>query len=92
MIPREKYRNLAKQLPKRPGKVSIFIIKKPFEKLFPNASAPAIDLLRKLLTFDASKRITIDEALRHPYLSALHFPDDEVILFYIKIQPMSVPV
>ncbi len=38
----------------------------------------AIDLLRKLLTFDASKRITVEEALRHPFLSSLHFPDDEV--------------
>jgi len=74
-IPREKYRKIAKSLPKRPGK--------PFEKLFPNASNLAIDLLKKLLTFDASKRITVEEALRHPYLSALHFPDDE---------PVSVPV
>lgn len=43
----------------------------------------AIDLLRKLMTFDANQRITIDDALKHPYLSALHFPDDE---------PLSVPV
>jgi serine/threonine protein kinase len=75
MIPREKYRLLAKQLPRRPGK--------QFEKLFPTASPMAIDLLRKLLTFDASKRITVEEALRHPFLSSLHFPDDE---------PLSVPV
>lgn len=46
----------------------------------------AIDLLRKLLTFEASKRITIDEALRHPYLSALHFPDDEVFtITYVSL-------
>jgi serine/threonine protein kinase len=41
----------------------------------------AIDLLKKLLTFDAAKRITVEEALRHPYLSALHCPDDEVYHF-----------
>jgi hypothetical protein len=29
------------------------------------------------MTFNANQRITIEEALRHPYLSALHFPDDE---------------
>jgi len=34
-------------------------------------------LLKKLLTFDPTKRITVDEALKHPYLSALHCPDDE---------------
>jgi mitogen-activated protein kinase 1/3 len=43
----------------------------------------AIDLLRKLLTFDPSKRITVEEALRHPFLASLHYPDDE---------PVSVPV
>lgn len=70
MIPREKYKMMAKGLPKRPGK--------ELSKLFPNASNQAIDLLKKFLTFDASKRITVEEALRHPYLSALHYPDDEV--------------
>lgn len=72
MIPREKYKMMAKGLPRRPGK--------DFNKLFPNASNQAVDLLRKLLTFDASKRITVEEALKHPYLSALHCPDDEVIV------------
>lgn len=38
----------------------------------------AIDLLRKLLTFDFTKRITVEEALQHPYLAELHFPEDEV--------------
>jgi mitogen-activated protein kinase 1/3 len=30
-----------------------------------------------MLTFDPKKRITVDEALKHPYMSQLHFPDDE---------------
>lgn len=38
----------------------------------------AIDLLNKLLEFDPSKRITVEEALAHPYLSAYHDEDDEV--------------
>ena len=37
----------------------------------------AVDLLRKMLTFDPKIRITVDDALEHPYLSALHCPDDE---------------
>ena len=40
-----------KSLPKRPGK--------PFEKFLPHASPLAIDLLKKLLTFDYNNRITI---------------------------------
>ena len=39
----------------------------------------ALDLLKKLLIFDPTKRITVDEALRHPYLKALHCIEDEVI-------------
>jgi serine/threonine protein kinase len=30
------------------------------------------------LEFDPSKRITVEEALAHPYLSAYHDEDDEV--------------
>eukprot|EP01064_Diplonema_japonicum_P037502 TRINITY_DN8782_c0_g1_i1.p1 TRINITY_DN8782_c0_g1~~TRINITY_DN8782_c0_g1_i1.p1 ORF type:complete len:535 (+),score=117.95 TRINITY_DN8782_c0_g1_i1:71-1606(+) len=37
----------------------------------------AIDLLDKLLIFNPEKRITVEEALCHPFLSALHDEDDE---------------
>ena len=30
-----------------------------------------------MLTYDPEDRITVKEALEHPYLKALHFPDDE---------------
>mmetsp|Transcript_23828 Transcript_23828/g.18187 ORF Transcript_23828/g.18187 Transcript_23828/m.18187 type:complete len:93 (-) Transcript_23828:2-280(-) len=30
-----------------------------------------------MLVFDPSKRITIEEALKHPYLASLHQPEDE---------------
>lgn len=30
-----------------------------------------------MLSFDPTKRMTIDEALAHPYMSQLHFPEDE---------------
>ncbi|KAI8983708.1 MAP kinase [Pilobolus umbonatus] len=51
----------------------------PFENLYPNANPLAIDLLNKLLEFDPSKRINVEEALSHPYLSAYHDEDDEPI-------------
>ncbi|CEI89175.1 Putative CMGC/MAPK protein kinase [Rhizopus microsporus] len=51
----------------------------PFENLYPRANPLAIDLLNKLLEFDPSKRITVEEALAHPYLSAYHDEDDEPV-------------
>lgn len=56
-------------LPRRKGK--------DFSTIFKGANPDAIDLIKRMLTFDPLKRITIDEALAHPYMSQLHFPDDE---------------
>lgn len=42
-----------------------------------NASREAIDFLEKSLTFDPKKRMTVEEALAHPYLEAYHDPTDE---------------
>ena len=41
---------------------------------FPDANADAIGLLSKMLTLDPARRITVDQALEHPYLSSLHDP------------------
>lgn len=45
---------------------------KDFSKIFAFADSQAIDLLKKLLIFDPEKRITVTEALAHPYLADLH--------------------
>lgn len=52
-------RRYMQQMPRRP--------RIPFSTLFPTASPLAIDLLEKMLVFDPTKRISIDDALRHPY-------------------------
>lgn len=38
----------------------------------------ALDLLDKMLTFNPHKRITVEEALAHPYLEQYYDPADEV--------------
>ena len=46
-----------------------------FEKYFGinhGASANAVDLLKKMLKFNPNKRISVDEAMQHSYLKALH--------------------
>ncbi|KZS98227.1 mitogen-activated protein kinase [Sistotremastrum niveocremeum HHB9708] len=53
--------------------------KKPFSQIFPNASPLAVDFLTKTLTFDPKKRLTVEEALAHPYLEAYHDPEDEPV-------------
>ena len=50
-----------------------------FSQLYPNASPLAIDLLEKLLNFDPAARITVEEALAHPYLKSYHEEDDEPV-------------
>ena len=52
--------------------------KKTFFKGQENYPNPlAIDLLEKLLAFDPTLRITVEDALAHPYLESMHDPDDE---------------
>jgi serine/threonine protein kinase len=46
--------------------------KKPFHIIYPKASPLALDLLDKMLVFNPHSRITIDDALAHPYLKQLH--------------------
>ncbi|KAL3667447.1 hypothetical protein V7S43_007669 [Phytophthora oleae] len=43
--------------------------------LFPNANPEGLDLLWKMLVFDVEKRITVEEALRHPYL-AMYYDEE----------------
>uniref|UniRef100_A0A2P2JPR7 Mitogen-activated protein kinase n=2 Tax=Rhizophora mucronata TaxID=61149 RepID=A0A2P2JPR7_RHIMU len=45
-----------------------------FSQLYPHADPLAIDLLQRMLVFDPSKRITVTEALLHPYMSGLYTP------------------
>ncbi|KAL1818942.1 hypothetical protein DCAR_0415173 [Daucus carota subsp. sativus] len=59
------------QLPRHP--------RQSLRQLYPQVHPLAIDLIDKMLTFDPSKRITVEEALAHPYLARLHDIADEPV-------------
>jgi mitogen-activated protein kinase 1/3 len=65
----EKAKRFMRKLPNKP------VI--PMRKQFPTATPEAVDLLGKMLQIHPKKRITVDDALRHPFLAQLHSPDDE---------------
>ena len=66
-IPKNK--EFIQSLPRRKGK--------DFNTIFKGANPDAIDLLKKMLTYDPMKRITVDQAIAHPYMAQLHCPEDE---------------
>ncbi|XP_008790283.1 mitogen-activated protein kinase homolog MMK2-like [Phoenix dactylifera] len=67
----ENARRYVRQLPQYP--------KQNFSVRFPSMSPGAVDLLERMLVFDPSKRITVDEALCHPYVASLHDINDEPV-------------
>jgi serine/threonine protein kinase len=45
--------------------------------MFPNANPEGLDLLWKMLVFDVDKRISVKDALKHPYLAAYYDEEKE---------------
>ena len=54
-----------------------FMPKISFQRLFPQANPDALDLLDRMLAFDPSSRITVEDALEHKYLHIWHDASDE---------------
>ncbi|CAJ1011717.1 Protein kinase domain/Protein tyrosine kinase, putative [Leishmania naiffi] len=48
---------------------------------YPNASVEALDLLRRMLVFNPKQRITVLQAMRHPFLNQLHDDADDSITY-----------
>eukprot|EP00486_Rosalina_sp_Unknown_P016544 CAMPEP_0201595050 /NCGR_PEP_ID=MMETSP0190_2-20130828/192180_1 /ASSEMBLY_ACC=CAM_ASM_000263 /TAXON_ID=37353 /ORGANISM="Rosalina sp." /LENGTH=331 /DNA_ID=CAMNT_0048054905 /DNA_START=1098 /DNA_END=2093 /DNA_ORIENTATION=- len=65
----EKARKYLRNLPQRK--------KKNLKRMFPGADKHALDLMTQLLKFDVDKRITVDQALEHPYLKPVRDPAHE---------------
>ncbi|XP_012674477.2 mitogen-activated protein kinase 7 isoform X2 [Clupea harengus] len=66
----------------------------PLSKLYPQAEPTALDLLGAMLRFDPRERMSVCQALEHPYLGKYHDTDDEPICvpafdFEFDRQPMG---
>src|SRR3546814_3454425 len=48
-------------------------------EMFPNMGPNARDLLASMFNFDATKRCTADDALRHPYIADFYLPEDDIV-------------
>jgi len=57
--------------------------KKSFGSFFANASESALDFLRKLLVFNPGQRLTIEQALKHPYVEQFSSPEEEIVCDHI---------
>lgn len=49
-----------------------------FHEYFPDSSPEAIDLLSRMLKFNPNERITVQQALEHPFLRKFHRVSEEI--------------
>jgi len=63
--------------------------KRSFHSFFPNASELALDLLRRLLSFNPNHRLTVEEALKHKYVEQFSSPDEEIVCDHLITIPMD---
>eukprot|EP00045_Choanoeca_perplexa_P005470 m.46338 g.46338 ORF g.46338 m.46338 type:complete len:367 (+) comp13139_c0_seq2:347-1447(+) len=67
----------------------------PFARMYPEADHDALDLLQRMLTFNPDHRITVEEALAHPFLEQYYDPADEPVSdqpFHIDMEMDDLPM
>ncbi len=63
--------------------------RRSFEEMLPDVSDDAIDLLKKLTKFNPDKRLTAEQALKHPYVRRFHNPTEERNIGYDVVPPLA---
>lgn len=53
-----------------------------WEQMIPSAPPIAIDLVKKLMTYDPAQRLTSLEVLKHPFFEELYDPQDDQSIIY----------
>ncbi|KAI4334448.1 hypothetical protein L6164_019142 [Bauhinia variegata] len=86
LVKNEDARRYIRQLPQYP--------RQPLASVFPHVHPLAIDLIDRMLIIDPTRRITVEEALAHPYLAKLHDVADEPVCpdqfsFDFEQQPLN---
>ncbi|CAH2050079.1 unnamed protein product [Thlaspi arvense] len=71
LVPNEDVRKCIRRLFEYP--------RQELSNMFPHVPPLAIDLMDKMLVFDPTRRITVGEALAHPYLAGFHDIADEPV-------------
>jgi len=61
---------------------------RPLQEMFPTASKEALNLIAECMHFNPSKRLSAQEALRHPYVLQFHNPEDE----FECDRPIRIPI
>jgi len=66
--------------PQAPNILSTLPPSKPknWKDLFPSINKDALDLIKHLLVFNPNKRLSVEQALKHPYVSQFHSPEEEI--------------
>jgi len=87
-IVNERARNYVSLLPNRK--------RTPWKQLFPNASDLSLNMLDYLLTFNPNRRVSVEEALKHPYLAQYYDPSDEptaphLFTFDMELDDLPLP-
>lgn len=50
-----------------------------FDQFFKGATPDCLDFIRRCLDFNPKKRLTIEQALKHPYVKQFHNPSEEIV-------------
>lgn len=56
-------------------------VKQPWTRVVNCNNPLAIDLLEKMLKYDPKERISVQEAMKHPYLATYYNPGEETVVY-----------